>query len=65
MKIGQVMCFAASFNVSFAAFLFASFSSAEWLRRRNVLRVSSGRPSQICAQSNGPESAMQALNRFS
>src|SRR6266513_1127322 len=30
-----------------------------------VLQVSSGSPSQICAQSNGPESAMQALKRFS
>src|SRR2546429_6433425 len=35
MKIGQVISFAASFNVSFAAFLLASFSSAEWLRTRN------------------------------
>ena len=34
-------------------------------RTRKVSRVSSGRPSQMVCQSKGPESATQALIRFS
>ena len=65
MKIGQVMRAAASFIVRVFATCRACISSFEWLRTRNVSRVSSGSPSQIFSHSNGPDSAMHALMRFS
>ena len=65
MKIGQRICLAASTMVSAFAFCRASVSELACERTRNVSRVSSGRASQILSHSNGPESAMHALMRFS
>ncbi len=65
MKIGQAIFAAASFIDSVAAFFSASASLAQWLRTRNASRVSTGSAAHISFHSKGPESAMQALMRFS